>query len=92
MSKANAKKFLEKLSKDKTFTKEFVAEEAQALLKFAKKAGFECTVEELKEVTGGMTDAEYFSRRAKGEFPFAGGWLKFFYVISLLFVRGYVYK
>lgn len=82
------KNFLEKLSKDKTFSKEFVAQEAQALLKFAKKAGFECTAEELKEVTGGMSDQEYFKKVIDGKIPMSGTQQKItLKTIYSLFVR-----
>jgi len=55
MSKSNAKKLVDKLSKDKKFRDALLAEEAKVALKFAKKAGLECTHEELKEVSGGMS-------------------------------------
>ncbi len=53
MSSINAKKLVEKLSKDKKFKDEFIADETKAALKFAKKVGLECTAEELMEASGG---------------------------------------
>jgi predicted ribosomally synthesized peptide with nif11-like leader len=53
MSKSNAKKLVDKLSKDKKFRDALITEEAKVALKFAKKAGIECTPEELKEISGG---------------------------------------
>jgi len=55
MSKSNAKKLVDKLSKDTKFREELLAEEAKVALKFAKKAGLECTAEELKEISAGIT-------------------------------------
>ncbi len=55
MSKSNAKKLVDKLSKDKKFRDTLLAEEAKVALKFAKKAGLECTPEELKEISGAVT-------------------------------------
>jgi hypothetical protein len=56
MSKINAKKLVEKLSKNKKFKEEFIAEEMAVVLNFAKKAGLKCSAEELQEVSGGVTD------------------------------------
>ncbi len=52
MSKSNAKKLVDKLAKDKKFRDALLAEEVKVALKFAKKAGLECTPEELKEISG----------------------------------------
>jgi predicted ribosomally synthesized peptide with nif11-like leader len=54
MSKSNVKKLVDKLSKDTKFREELLAEEAKVALKFAKKAGLECTAEELKEISAGV--------------------------------------
>jgi hypothetical protein len=42
-------------TKDKKFRDSLIAEEAKVALNFAKKAGIECTPEELKEISGGWT-------------------------------------
>ncbi len=58
MSITNAKKFIEKLVKDKQFNEAFLVEakkgDKNAIIAFTKKAGLECTREELKEVYGGI--------------------------------------
>jgi hypothetical protein len=54
MSKSNAKKLVDKLSKDKKFRDALLSEEVKVALKFAKKAGIECTPEELKEISGAV--------------------------------------